>query len=143
MSSPVVCPLSGTKGQSVDSATVKSLLALSLRQVQSTAYYFCPEPGCDVVYFSEDGQQVFRTHEIRERVYQKEPENSDVLVCYCFRYSLGDIQHEAQVNGAEDILAEINAGIQAGQCACDWRNPQGNCCLGNVRRIARHFSEHP
>ena len=28
-------------------------------------------------------------------------------------------------------------GIQAGQCACDLRNRQGSCCLGNVRALKR------
>jgi hypothetical protein len=31
------------------------------------------------------------------------------------------------------IVDDIKAGIKAGQCACDLRNPQGTCCLGNVR----------
>lgn len=35
------------------------------------------------------------------------------------------------------ILGDINTGIQADQCACDLRNPQGSCCLGNVRRLIR------
>lgn len=33
------------------------------------------------------------------------------------------------------LSADITAGIRAGQCACDLRNPQGICCLGNVRRL--------
>ncbi len=37
------------------------------------------------------------------------------------------------------IVDDINAGIQAGQCACDLRNPQGSCCLGNVREAIKQL----
>jgi len=38
------------------------------------------------------------------------------------------------------IIEDIQAGITAGQCACDLRNPQGTCCLGNVQKLA-HLAE--
>ncbi len=37
------------------------------------------------------------------------------------------------------IVDDINTGINAGQCACDLRNPQGSCCLGNVRGLAKQL----
>jgi hypothetical protein len=136
---PGYCPITHTKGKKVDGATVKSLLAVSLRHLQNTHYYFCAEPDCDVVYFSEDGSQLFHTRDVREPVYQKEPNNPDVLVCYCFRHTLGDIQQELASTGTSSALEDVTAGIQAGQCACDWRNPQGDCCLGNIRRLMKQF----
>ena len=33
------------------------------------------------------------------------------------------------------MIAAVEAGIRAGKCACDIRNPQGSCCLGNVRAV--------
>jgi hypothetical protein len=92
-----------------------------------------------VVYFSEDGQQLFYVNDIRERVYQKEPDNPDVPICYCFRYTPKDIRLQLEATGKVAIIADIEAGIQEGQCACDWRNPQGDCCLGNVRRFIKHL----
>ncbi|PJF21534.1 MAG: hypothetical protein CUN56_10580 [Phototrophicales bacterium] len=131
------CPICEQKGRSVDGATVKSLLAISLRHVRNVVYRFCANPDCDVVYYSEDGEQTFTTDQIRVRVYQKEPEADDVLVCYCFQHTRGDVhQHVAQSTQAT-LIDDINAGIQAGQCACDWRNPQGNCCLGNVKQLMK------
>jgi hypothetical protein len=35
------------------------------------------------------------------------------------------------------IAVAINAGIRAGACACDLRNPQGACCLGNARALVK------
>ncbi|MCA0454838.1 MAG: hypothetical protein LCI00_12770 [Chloroflexi bacterium] len=137
---PGYCPITRTKGKKVGGATVKSMLSVSLRTVQDKQYYFCREANCDVVYFSEDGDQLFYTHDIRERVYQKEPHNPDVLICYCFHHSLGAIQQELESTGKTSAVDDINVGIQSGQCACDWRNPQGDCCLGNVHRLIKQLS---
>jgi hypothetical protein len=130
------CPTCGQKGKSVDGATVKSMLAVSLNQVKNSPYYFCQNRDCSTVYFSEDGLQTFGRDEVRERVYQKEPDAEDVFACYCFRHTVGEILN-ATPEGHTAILDDINAGIKAGQCACDLRNPQGSCCLGNVRGVIK------
>ncbi len=132
---PGFCPISGTKGKKVDAATVKCLLSVSLTEVQTTQYYFCRDADCPVVYFAEDGVQTFKVQDIRERVFQKEPNSNTVPVCYCFRYTAGEIRENA--GNARQIVDAINVGIQAGQCACDWRNPQGDCCLGNVLALEK------
>jgi len=130
-----LCPDCGQKGKHVGGGTVRSLIAVSLRLVEDTPYYFCRTETCPVVYFSADGNSTFKTDQMRERVYQKEPGKSKTKVCYCFDHRVGEIQ-----NGSPDkrssIIADINAGISANQCACDLRNPQGTCCLGNVLKLA-------
>jgi hypothetical protein len=112
---------------------------MSLRQVRSDVeYLFCRTPACSVVYFSSDGAQTFATQDIRERVYQKEPDADNVLVCYCFKHTVGELRacsHDARV----EILDDINTGIQSDQCACDLRNPQGSCCLGSVRELIKRL----
>lgn len=133
------CPICGAKGTRVDNATVKSLLSVSLRQVREVVYRFCASANCDVVYFSDDGTQTFTRKQVRERVFQKEPDAADVLICYCFQHTPDDIRQEFARLGQTMILEDIKAGIQAGQCACDWRNPQGSCCLGNVRLLVRNL----
>jgi hypothetical protein len=131
---PSACPNCGERGKPVQGQTVKSLLAISLRAVRDTRYSFCRTRTCPVVYFSQDGQDQFTTAQVRERVYQKEPEAADVLVCYCFQYTMADVRLAGEQHR---IVDDITAGIQAGQCACDLRNPQGSCCLGNVRALAQ------
>jgi hypothetical protein len=91
------------------------------------------------VYFSSDGEQTFGVEQVRERVYQKEPDNDEILVCYCFRHKAGDVR-AASPDSRAAILEDINAGIDAGQCACDLRNPQGSCCLGNMRSVIKSFA---
>src|SRR5207253_9763324 len=110
-----------------------ALLSVSLRAVlDEVTYLFCRTPDCQTVYFAPDGQQAFTVGQVRERVYQKEPDSADVQICYCFRYTAGDVRSAPPARQSM-IIADINLGIQLGQCACDIRNPQGTCCLGNVR----------
>lgn len=134
------CPVCGVKGKPVQGQTVKALLTVSLREVQDVEYLFCKTQDCPVVYFSPDGEQTFRIEQIRERVYQKEPESDDVFVCYCFRHTMGDIRTGSPMSH-KVILEDINTGINAGQCACDLRNPQGSCCLGNVRELIKRHDQ--
>ncbi len=136
------CPSCGQKGKAVDGQTVKALLAISLAHVTHEPYLFCRTGDCPVVYFSADSEQAFTTDQVRERVYQKEPDAPDVLVCYCFRHTPGSIRDEIEMTGQSTVVEAINAGIRAGQCACDIRNPQGSCCLGNVRAVVEQIQAH-
>ncbi len=128
------CPVCGMKGKTVQGSTVKALLSVSLRDVRDVEYLFCRTRTCPVVYFSPDGEQIFTVEQIRESVYQKEQDKDDVFACYCFRHTVGEIRNAAPETRMA-ILDDINAGIIARQCACDLRNPQGSCCLGNVRGL--------
>lgn len=130
------CPVCGMRGKPVQGQTVKALLSVSLREVQDVEYLFCKTQTCPVVYFSPDGEQIFSVEQVRERVYQKEPDGDNVFICYCFRHIVGDIR-AASPESRMTIVDDINTGINAGQCACDLRNPQGSCCLGNVRGLIK------
>ena len=52
----------------------------------------------------------------------------------CFKYTAYEIR-QADPDTRQSIINEIKAGIKANQCACDLRNPQGSCCLGNIQRL--------
>jgi Zinc binding domain len=129
------CPTNQQLGKPVDALIVKALLAVSLSEVALVQYNFCPAPDCPTVYYSADGRQCFEESDLRERVFQKHPDDETTFICYCFRHTLGSIRAELIATGASTVADQITAGIQAGQCACDIRNPQEDCCLGNVRLV--------
>lgn len=131
----VACPACQRAGKPVDTLTLKALLSVPLTEVRSVEYRFCRTPDCPVVYYSADGEQRFIEDDLRERVWQKHPSDDDVFVCYCFRHSPGSIRTELAATSRSTVVAAITEGIQGGRCACDIRNPQGSCCLGNVRVV--------
>ncbi len=127
------CPACGKPGKPVDLRTVKAMLAVPLTELRATQYRFCRTPECPTAYYGLDADHRIGEEALRERVHQKHPEDGDVFVCYCFRHTPATIRAEVAAAGRSTVLAAITAGIRAGRCACEVRNPQGSCCLGNVR----------
>lgn len=132
-----LCPNCREAGKSVDSITLKALLAVPLTELRAVEYRFCRTADCPTVYYSVDGEQQFGEEALREQVHQKHPTADDVFVCYCFRHSPSTIRAELVETGRSTTVVQVTAGIEAGQCACDMRNPQGSCCLGNVRAVVQ------
>ena len=131
------CPTSGTVGFKVDLITVKALLnAAGLQRLDGRAYRFCPAPDCDVVYFDSDAGSVFRKSHLTVRVGQKE-HSDPIPICYCFGYTAADIRRDLALRDTTDIPAIITEQVKAGHCACEVKNPQGSCCLGNVSRLVK------
>jgi hypothetical protein len=133
------CPKDGTKGKPVKLVTLKSLLiaaALERLDAQST-YMFCPSSDCSVVYFSET-DQIFRTGDLKVPVFQKDP-SEQVSVCYCFNWSRQRLREEIQQTGTSTAVASITAHIKAKRCGCEVNNPQGGCCLANVRETVQQI----
>ena len=124
----------------MDTQTVKALPDVSLTALTSAAYRFCRNESCEVVYYSES-DDIYSEDDLRERVHQKHPDAADVFVCYCFRHTPASIQRELLLSGTSTVVAQVNAGIGAGQCACEIRNPQGSCCLGNVTATVKRMQQ--
>ena len=138
-SAVVQCPQCNVKGRVIGAETVKAMV-IDLSQVQSMSYRFCKSSDCEVVYFAEETPHYFADIDLRERVHQKHPKEDDVLVCYCFQHTPNSIRLGI-VDGCTDVADRITALTKAGRCACEIRNPQGTCCLGNVRQVVKNVLE--
>jgi len=131
------CPASGTSGSRVGLVTLKALLtAGALRRLDGKAYRFCPETSCDVVYFDVQAHSTFAKGDLSVRVGLKETEDP-IPVCYCFGFTAADLRNDVAERGETGIPASIAAEVRAGHCACEVRNPEGTCCLGNVSRALK------
>ena len=47
------------------------------------------------------------------------------LVCYCFNYTISDIETDVKENGKSTIEARIVSEKKAGGCQCEEKNPKG------------------
>jgi Zinc binding domain len=124
------CPSCGRPGQPVEPITVKALLRPeALARLSAPAHRFCPTPSCPAVYFGEE--ETFRREDVAVAVFQKEPAGNRT-VCYCFAVSEADLRREIDETGGSTAAGRITDHVRAGRCACEIKNPQGSCCLGNV-----------
>jgi len=102
-----------------------------LDRVTDGVWRFCAGADCRVVYFAEDGGDVFTTDDLRVRVGAKEREDP-IPLCYCFGFDEADVREEIARTGGSAIPQKITAMVKQGLCACETRNPSGACCLGDV-----------
>lgn len=132
---PKCCPRCGHAGREIERITLKALLKPeALARLGPEEHHFCATSECPVVYFQN--VQVFRTGDVLVPVFHKEVEGART-VCYCFGITEDQIHQDIDTSGSSPSVERIKALVQAGRCACEVRNPQGTCCLGNVNAIAR------
>lgn len=133
-----VCVECGTKAREIDTITLKALLTTdALKRLESGPYHFCSEETCDAVYFNGSGS-VFGTADVTVPVWQK-TDDPYAHVCYCFEHSEDSMRKEVVEIGSTNAPDEIKRLIQEGKCACEVRNPQGTCCLGNVVKVVKRL----
>ena len=129
------CTACGVGGSELGEITLQALLRPAALARRSEAQHrFCATPSCPVVYFGKE--EKFTRDDIIVPVFQKET-GPGRPVCYCFDLSESDIREEVARTGRSGATGRIKALIQADRCACELRNPQGSCCLGNVAVIER------
>ena len=125
------CPRCGASGKPVLTVTLKHMVNPEfLEEVTKPGFYFCSSAECDVVYFHPDGERLAKA-DLRIRIGLKETEDP-VPLCYCFGFTQEMARAEIESSGRSAIPGRIIAEMKAERCACEVRNPQGSCCLGNV-----------
>ncbi len=141
--SPVVnreaaCPRCGQKSRSVSPATIGSLVTPAARaRLRSLAgFQFCATPKCDVTYFHPANGETVMAAEVSVPIFQKGT-GQERLVCYCFGYTVEEIQREFRTTGISQIATDIKTKCTQGLDDCAHTNPQGSCCLGNIQRVIR------
>lgn len=85
---------------------------------------------------------VFHREDVLAPVFQKKPEGCRT-VCYCFAVTEDQILREVEAAGASASAERIKSLVRDDRCACEVRNPQGGCCLGNVTALVRSRERVP
>ncbi len=137
MSNSTICPKCDAKGRKVERTTLESLLHPSAKALLPAGpFRFCRNETCDVVYFDELHLVLFKTNDVMVPVFQK-TSAPDRLVCYCFQHTVSGIGQEIMEHGQTDVLESIAFGCRSGLDDCERNNPQGACCLANVRQVVK------
>lgn len=137
-SGSAVCPRCGQAGRAVSAVTLEAMLLPAARQrlAPFTGFRFCATPHCDVAYFNPTSGELVLQGEVPVPIFQKSAEPRR-RVCYCFGHTVEAVQSEVRAHGASGILDDIRSKCRQGLDACERKNPQGSCCLGNVQRLVR------
>lgn len=137
----LTCPQNQNRGRPVQLVTLKSLLtpAALARLEPQQEYRFCDSLDCPVVYFSHR-ENTFTTQDLKVPVFQKDCRD-EVLVCYCFGWSRQRLQEELASTSRSTAIESIAEHIQAKRCGCEVNNPQGSCCLANVKRVLQTIQQ--
>ena len=136
-----ICPHDGSEGKPVKLITLKSLLkAAALEQLDPLQFYsFCASSDCSVVYFFEASQS-FTIADLKVPVFQKDTAEK-VPVCYCFGWNRRRIREEIEQERISSVVASITTHVKAKRCGCEVNNPQGSCCLANVRLVVEQAAD--
>ena len=140
-SSRTRCHRCEAKGRKVGPSTLWALLLPEAKERLATGEYrFCRNGSCDVTYFGETNDSTFLTCDLKVTVFQKSAD-PDRPVCYCFAHTVRSIHAEIADHGTSSVPDIIGKLCKAGLDDCEHNNPQGSCCLGNVRRVVKNAVE--
>ncbi|MDT4330818.1 putative iron-sulfur cluster-binding metallochaperone [Methylomonas sp. MED-D] len=124
------CPECGSTCKSVGRPTLYHQVRFPENQALITdSYYFCPAKTCPIAYFSNAGNTISKQHLQSYQAIQND------TLCYCFDITAEQYVAALKDHRAEPIKAFVMQRTQAGDCACEVRNPSGQCCLGHFKRL--------
>jgi hypothetical protein len=127
------CPKCGVFCKRVENKTLYHQVKFPENSALSAdKYYFCPSKECTVGYFSGNGHIISKQH---LRTYQ---EIKDDKLCYCFDINADHYLSVLHTNNADAIKNFVIQRTKSGDCACDIKNPSGQCCLAKFK-----ISEYP
>lgn len=126
-----ICPECGQRTKAVDTTTVRHhVLPHLVGSLSEGQYGICETPTCRVVY-AVDGGPPLRKTDLRTRVGLKETDDP-VPVCYCWSFTERQVIEDVLARSRSTVREYITQRVADGTCACEYNNPSGRCCLGNV-----------
>lgn len=87
--------------------------------------------GRQTVVHHVNGGEAFAVDDVRELVTSK-ARGDERPLCYCFGFTEGDVRTEIARTGESSIPAQVTEFIKQKLCVCEFRNPAGACCLGEI-----------
>ena len=126
------CPQCGKSCKNISMKTVFQQVKFpDILDVTTDIYYYCADKACPVGYFSQQGKIISRQ---QLRAFS---EHKNSKLCYCFDVSTEQYLNALKEKTAEPIKKFVMQKTKSGDCACEIRNPSGQCCLANFKQLEK------
>lgn len=126
----ICCPECGSACKSVGMPTLYHQVRFPENQALiAESYYFCSGKTCSVGYFSSGG------HSIPKAWLRSYQDLQNDVLCYCFGIDSGHYVSALKAQRAEPIKNFVMQRTKAKECACEIRNPSGQCCLARFKHL--------
>lgn len=128
------CPNCGRPAGRVRRVTVKNLLIEDYAVgVEEPEYNICLDEACPVVYFNDEGTEVYEQSRIKVPIAYKrgaEPK----YVCYCSKVTEAKVL-EAIAKGAWTVAGVCKHTGAMMHSNCARNNPMGKCCRESIQAL--------
>lgn len=130
------CPQCGATSKNVEMRTLYHQIRFPENQgITPDTYYFCSSKDCSIGYFSIAGNRVPKMH---LRTYQEIQKDK---LCYCFDIDAEPYLAALRTNNAAPITDFVMQRTKSGECACELRNPSGQCCLAKFKHLGTEYTD--
>jgi len=136
----IIYPSCKNKAKNIQLMTINSMLKPSVLESINAMekYHFRSTKNCKVVYFDTSNKE-YTLSDIKISVHQKD-DSLSTPVCYCFNWTKEKIKQNVENKLTPNPLEHIRENIKENRCGCEVNNPQGSCCLGNVKKFIKNLA---
>ena len=132
ISSVLVCPQCGISCKNISMKTIFHQVRFpEILDIETDSYYYCADKTCSVGYFSQE-EKVISKNQLRAFTELKNNK-----LCYCFDINTEQYLDSLKDGAAETIKNFVIQKTKVGDCACEIRNPSGQCCLANFKQLEK------
>jgi len=97
-------------------------------------YYYCGDKACSVGYFSSKGKIITKN---QLRAFS---DSKTHKLCYCFDITIEQYVNSLKTGTANTLKNFVIQRTKSSDCACEIRNPSGQCCLINFKQLEKTFT---
>lgn len=130
-----LCPECNSEGMSVKIRTLFHQIRFPDNQeISQDNYFYCPSSICQTTYYSETGKSISQSRLVNQQALK------DKTLCYCFAIKCSQYKLALQTNTADTIKNFVIQHTKLANCACEVRNPSGQCCLIHFKQIEKEHA---
>ena len=121
------------RAEEVKSITVSHFVIPELTQlITDKKYYICMNEDCNVVYFSADMEDVFKTEDMNTPIWYKKDADPK-YICYCNYVTEEQIIDAVINNNAKTVrdVTRITGAMKSSNCQIN--HPVGKCCMPYIQ----------